>query len=329
MQAITIPSYGDADVLTLTEVAEPSHGSDDLLVEVKATAVNRADVLQRRGLYPPPGPKPEHEIPGLEFAGEVLECGVNAGGFSPGDRVMGLLGAGGYAQRVAINHRLAVRVPDSFSWTDAAACPEVFITAHDALLQASATTGESLLVHAAGSGVGVAAIQLARIMGMTPVIGTAGSSEKLDKAGALGLDVGINYKDQDFVDECKAATGGRGADVVLDFIGAAYLERNVSALAEKGRMVIIGLLGGLSAEINLGAVVGKRLQIHGTLLRSRSMEEKAMVTRAFEKSVLPHLASGAIKPVVDKVFTLREAADAHRYMESNANFGKIVLEVAG
>jgi NADPH:quinone reductase-like Zn-dependent oxidoreductase len=241
---------------------------------------------------------------------------------------MGLLAGGGYAERIVTNHRLAVHVPQSLSWVQAAACPEAFITAHDGLAQADAKTGESVLVHAAGSGVGVAAIQIARVMGATPIIGTAGSAAKLERAASLGLDVGVNYKDQDFVAECMSATGGKGVDVVLDFIGAAYLERNVAALAAKGRMVIIGLLGGLTGELNLGALLAKRLDIRGTLLRARSLEEKAMVTRAFEKSIVPHLASGRIAPVIDKTFALAEAVEAHRYMESNANFGKIVLAVS-
>ena len=327
MKAITIPSYGEPDVLTLTEVPDPVPGPDDLLIQVHATALNRADLLQRRGIYPQPGPTPEHEIPGLEFAGEVVRAGERARGFKAGDRVMGLLPGGGYAERVLTHHRLAVPVPDNLSWTDAASVPEAFITAHDALSQCGLVCGESVLIHAAGSGVGVAAIQIASVMGASPILGTAGSDDKLERARELGLDCPIHYKEKDFAQACLEDTGGRGADAILDFIGASYLERNLAALAEKGRMVVIGLLGGVTTDINLGLLLSKRLQIRGTLLRARSLEEKALATRAFEKSVLPHLAGGRVHAVVDRVLPLAEAGAAHRVMEANENFGKIVLSV--
>ncbi len=327
MKAITIPSYGEPDVLALADVSDPTAGPEELLVQVHATALNRADLLQRRGIYPQPGPKPEHEIPGLEFAGEVLRAGDRTEGFAVGDRVMGLLPGGGYAERIVTHHRLAVAIPDKLSWTDAAAVPEAFITAHDALLQCGLVCGESVLIHAAGSGVGVAAIQIASVMGASQILGTAGTDDKLERARELGLDCLIHYKEKDFAEACLQDTDGRGADVILDFIGASYLERNLVALAEKGRMTVIGLMGGVNTEINLGLLLGKRLQIRGTLLRARSLEEKALATRAFEKSVLPHLASGRIGAVVDRVLPLAEAAQAHRVMEANENFGKIVLEV--
>jgi NADPH2:quinone reductase len=327
MKAIVISEAGGPEVLQLRDIPEPLAGPDDLLVRVRATALNRADTLQRQGQYPQPGPRPEFEVPGLEFAGEVVRAGERAEGFAVGDRVMGLLAGGGYAEMVSINHRLALRVPDNLSWQEAGSIPEVFITAHDALLQCALQAGETVLVHAAGSGVGVAAIQVARVMGASLALGTAGSAEKLEAAKALGLDVGINYREQDFAQAALEATGGRGADVVLDVIGADYFERNLRAMAPKGRMVLVGLMGGAATQANLGMVLAKRLQIRGTVLRARSVEEKALATRALEKSVLPHLASGRIKTVVDRVFPLAEAAEAHRYMESNANFGKIVLEV--
>ena len=325
MKAIVIAEYGGPEVLALREIDEPEAGPDDLLVRVRATALNRADILQRRGLYPQPGPKPEHEIPGLEFAGEVASAGRNVTGFRAGDRVMGLLAGGGYAEVIIVNHRLASKIPDGLSFEDAAAVPEAFITAHDALVQCSFACGETVLVHAAGSGVGTAAIQIAKTMGASVVLGTAGSRDKLDAATRLGLDVAIDYKTEKFADRVREATGGRGVDVVLDFIGAAYLEDNVRALAEKGRMIVIGLMGGTSGDLALGALLQKRLSIRGTLLRARSLEEKATAIRAFEKSVLPHLATGRIRTVVDKVFPLAAAGDAHRMMEENANFGKIVL----
>lgn len=326
MKAIVISEHGEPEVLQLREVPDPAPGPDDLLVRVRATSLNRADLLQRRGFYPQPGPAPEHEIPGLEFAGEVEAAGARAAGFAKGDRVMGLLAGGGYAERVVVNHRLATKVPDDLSMVQAAAVPEAFITAHDALLQAGFGCGETVLVHAVGSGIGTAALQVAKAMGASLVLGTAGSEAKLASARDLGLDVGIDYRREDFAQRVHAATGGRGVDVVVDFVGASYLDANLRAMAEKGRMVVVGLLGGLSAELPLAMLLQKRLTVRGTMLRSRSLEEKADATRAFEKAVLAHLASGRIRPVVDRVMPLAEAAEAHRFMETNGNFGKIVLE---
>jgi putative PIG3 family NAD(P)H quinone oxidoreductase len=326
MKAIVIREFGEPDVLELRDIPEPECGPEDLLVAVRAAALNRADLLQRRGLYPAPEPKPAHDVPGLEYAGEVIRAGSRVVGFAPGDRVMGILGSGGYSERIVTHHRLAVRVPERLSWREAAAVPEAFITAHDALLQCGLSCGESVLIHAVGSGVGAAAVQVASVMGATPVLGTAGSPEKIAAAKALGLEVGIDYRNEDFVAATKGATAGRGANVIVDFIAAAYLERNLQALATSGRMIVIGLLGGLAAELNLALLLAKRATIRGTLLRSRSLEEKAAATRAFEKSVLPHLASGRIRAVVDSVFEIERVVDAHHYMERNANFGKIVLE---
>ncbi|HYC55228.1 MAG TPA: NAD(P)H-quinone oxidoreductase [Candidatus Binatia bacterium] len=327
MKAIVISQYGDPDVLVLRDIPDPVMGPEDVLVAVKATALNRADILQRRGFYPQPGAKPQFEVPGLEFTGEVLAVGERVLGIAAGDRVMGLLAGGGYAEKIVTHYRLVSPVPAGLSDEEAAALPEALITAHDALSQCSLVCGESVLVHAAGSGVGTSVVQVAKAMGATPVIGTAGSAEKLAQAAGLGLDAGINYKEETFPERARALTGGRGVDVIVDFIGASYLAGNVEALAEKGRMVVVGLMGGFSGELPLGPLLNKRLQIRGTLLRSRSLEEKAAATRAFEKSVLPHVASGAIKPVVDCVMALAEAPAAHRRMESNANFGKIVLRV--
>ena len=328
MKAVVITAPGGPEVLRYVDGPDPVAGPDDLLVAIKATALNRADLLQRAGGYPQPGPRPAHELPGLEYAGEVIAVGERVQGFAPGDRVMGLAAGGGYAELIAVHHRLAVRVPDSLSWIEAGATPEVYITAHDALLQCSLVAGESVLIHAAGSGVGVAAIQIAKMMGASLVIGTAGDDAKLGQARDLGLDVGVNYRSQDFAEEALKATGGRGVDVLLDVIGADYWERNMKSLAPKGRMVIVGLMGGNATNANLGALLQKRLQVRGTTLRARAMEEKAQATRAFEKSVVPHLASGRIRVVVDRIYPLAEAAAAQEYMASNANFGKIVLSVA-
>ncbi len=327
MKAVVIPSYGEPDVLKIETVPAPKPGPEDLLVGVRATALNRGDLLQRRGVYPQPGPQPEHEIPGLEFAGEVEAVGERVHDFKKGDRVMGLLTGGGYAEKVVTHHRLAVRVPESLSFAEAAAVPEAFITAHDALTQARLVCGESLLIHAAGSGVGIATIQIAAVMGASPIMGTAGSDEKLVRAQELGLDVPILYKTADFAQACLDATGRVGADVVIDLIGASYLERNLAALAPCGRMVLVGLMGGMTADINLGVVLGKRLQVTGTVLRSRPLEQKAAATRAFERSVLPHIAGGRIRPIIDRTLPLSEVVAAHEAMERNENFGKIVLEL--
>lgn len=327
MKAIVITKPGGPEVLQLMDVPEPAAGPDDLLVRVRATALNRADILQRLGGYPQPGRKPAHDIPGLEFAGEVAAVGERVEGFAIGDRAMGLLAGGGYAEMVVTHHRLAMKVPGALSWAEAGATPEVFITAHDALLQCGMTAGDTVLIHAAGSGVGVAAIQIAQLLGARMVLGTAGSDEKIERARALGLDVGINYRAKDFAEETLRATGGRGADVILDVIGADYWERNMKALALKGRMVIVGLMGGNSTTANIGVLLQKRAQVRGTTLRARPLEEKALATRAFEKSVLPHIASGRIKVVVDREFALAEAAAAQQHMEANANFGKVILNV--
>ena len=257
----------------------------------------------------------------------MVEAGARVEGFAPGDRVMGLLPGGGYAELVSTPQRLAVKVPDSLSWQEAGATPEVFITAHDALLQCNLQAGERVLIHAVGSGVGVAAVQTAKMMGASQVIGTAGSADKLARAAELGLDVGVNYREADFAEAVQEATAGAGVDVILDVIGADYWERNLRAIARQGRMVLVGLMGGGVAEnASLGPFLMKRLQVRGTTLRARPLEQKAQATRDFEKSVLPHIASGRIRVVVDRVYPLSEAVAAQAHMEANANFGKIVLE---
>jgi NADPH:quinone reductase len=326
MKAIVIARPGGPEVLEYRDVPDPVPGPEDLLVRVRATALNRADVLQRMGGYPQPGPKPAHEIPGLEFAGEVLAIGARVQAFKVGDRVMGLLAGGGYAEQVVVHERVAMKVPDALGWQEAGATPEVYITAHDAFRQCDLVAGESVLIHAAGSGVGVAAVQIAKVMGAAFVAGTASSDEKLQQSKALGLDLGINYKTADFADEVARATDGRGVDVLLDVIGADYWERNLKSLAPKGRMVLVGLMGGAGTQANLGMLLMKRLQVRGTTLRARPLEEKAAATKAFEKSILPHMASGRVKVVVDRVFPLARAGEAQTYLESNANFGKVVLE---
>ena len=240
---------------------------------------------------------------------------------------MALLGGGGYASLVTVPERQLMAVPESLDCEQAAAIPEVFLTAFDALFQqCELVPGESVLIHAAGSGVGTAAIQLAALAGCR-VIGTAGSDDKLAGAARLGLDVGVNYHDADFAEVVAADSGGRGVDVVLDVIGAPYWDRNIASLAVRGRMVLVGTMGGGKLETNVGALMGKRLRVHGTVLRARPSEEKAALTQTFARRYLHHFASGRLVPIVDRVFPLAEVADAHRHMESNANFGKIVLRV--
>ena len=326
MRAAVITEPGGPEVFRIQEIPDPIPGPEDVLVEVKATALNRADLLQRRGRYPAPlGIR--GDVPGLEMAGVVLSVGDLVEGFSEGDRVFGLLGGGGYAEKVITNYSMLAHIPDNLDFNNAAAVPEVFMTAYDALFNhCELRMGESALIHAAGSGVGTAAIQLAKSVGAV-TFGTAGSQEKIDKAKELGLDLGVNYNTQQFPEVIKDATNSRGVDVILDVIGAPYWVDNISSLATKGRMVIVGTMGGATQEVNLGALMQKRLTIKGTVLRSRSMPEKMTLNQQFVKHVLPLLGHGNIKPVVDRIFSIEEVADAHTYMETNANFGKIILSV--
>ena len=326
MRAAVITEPGGPEVLKVRELPDPVPGPDDVLVDIKASALNRADTLQRQGGYPAPPGSPD-DIPGLEFSGVVLEAGANVTDLSAGDRVFGLLGGGGYASRVVTHSRMAMRIPDNLDFVQAAAVPEVFFTAYDALFNhCDLSMGESVLVHAAGSGVGTAAVQLAHNAGAR-VFGTAGSSDKLQGAIELGMDVGINYREQDFSQVVREHTGGAGVDVLLDVIGADYWDRNLASLALRGRLVLVGTMGGGAVQVNLGPVMFKRLRVNGTVLRSRPIEEKIALTNQIKRHVLPLIASGAIKPVVDSVYPLEDAAGAHRYMESNANFGKIILSM--
>ncbi|MQG10241.1 MAG: NAD(P)H-quinone oxidoreductase [SAR202 cluster bacterium] len=326
MRAAVITEPGGPDVLRIMEVDDPVPGPEDILVDVKASALNRADMIQRQGNYPAPAGSPS-DIPGLEFAGVVVEAGERVVGMAKGDRVFGLLGGGGYASRTITHHRMAIPMPSDWDFVQAAATPEVYFTAYDALFnRGNLQMGESLLVHAAGSGVGTAAVQLAHQAGAF-VFGTAGSPKKLDGAAKLGMDVGINYHDEDFSAVVKEKTGGAGVDVLIDFIGGPYWDQNIASMAVLGRLVEVGLMGGARVEVDLGQLLGKRLQVTGTGLRGRTLEEKLAITAQFKRHVLPHLASGSMKPIVDRTFPLEEVADAHRYMETNANFGKIVLTI--
>ena len=327
MRAAVITEPGGPEVLKVQEVSDPVPGPDDILVDVRASALNRADTLQRQGGYPAPPGSPD-DIPGLEFSGVVLRTGEHVGDLQEGDRVFGLLGGGGYASRVVTHSRMVMRIPDNLDFVQAAAVPEVFFTAYDALFNhCELSMGEKVLIHAAGSGVGTAAVQLAHNAGAY-VLGTAGSDDKLRGAKDLGMDVGINYREQDFSAEVKEHTVGNGVDVLLDVIGADYWDRNLASLALRGRLVLVGTMGGGGVQADLRPIMFKRLRVHGTVLRSRPIEEKIALTNQIKRHMLPLIASGAIKPVVDSVYPLDQAAEAHRHMESNANFGKIILAVS-
>ena len=326
MKAIIRTGDGGPEVLQLAEVPSPTPTGTQLLVDVHATALNRADLIQRRGGYPPP--PGESEVLGLEVAGTVSAVGSAVeNGVSEGDRVFGLVGGGGYAEQTLIDYRMAMPIPDGWSFEQAAAVPEVFFTANENIFTlGKLSAGETILIHAGGSGVGSTGIQISRHAGATVFV-TAGTQEKIDKCKALGAVDGINYKTTDFVTEIQRLTDGQGVDVVLDFIGAPYLERNLSILKTKGRLLQVGLIAGASAEINLGAVMRNRLQIIGSVMRPQSIEEKIAITRRFVERWLPELKRGVLQPIIDTVFPLAQAQQAHEYMEANRNFGKILLKV--
>ncbi len=325
MRAAVMSEPGGPEVFRIEERPDPVVGPDEVLVAVRASALNRADLGQRRGGYPAPAGIPQ-DIPGLEAAGDVIEVGERVTAWRVGDRVMALLGGGGYASRVAVHERMAMRIPDALSYEEAASIPEVFLTAFDAIvLQCGLVSGESVLIHAVGSGVGTAALQIAAAASCV-TFGTAGSADKLERARALGLDVGINYREEDFAAVVTERTGGRGVEVVLDVIGGPYWQQNLAALAVQGRMIIVGSMGGTKVD-DLGMLSRKRLSVRGTGLRGRPLEEKATLTQEFVRRVLPLIARGRIVPVIDRVYPLAEVSDAHRRMESNENFGKIVLAI--
>jgi putative PIG3 family NAD(P)H quinone oxidoreductase len=327
MRAVVIAKPGGVEGLEIREVeTPPSPTADRVRVRVRATALNRADILQRKGHYPPP-PGAPRDIPGMEFAGEVEQIGSEVYSWQPGQRVFGICGGGAYAEYVIVPANHLAAVPANLSWAEAAAVPEVFITAHDALFtRARLQPGETVIVHAAGSGVGTAAIQLARAAG-AKAFGTSRTSEKLERAREFGLSqsIVINGDPLALVGAVQEWTEGRGVNVVLDVVGAAYFEANLKALAQKGRMVLVGTTSGSQATIDFGMVMSKRLILEGTVLRARSAEEKATATRLFASHVVPLLADGSIRAVIDRTYKLEEVREAHTRMESNENFGKIVL----
>lgn len=329
MKAITITAPGGVDVLEVREVPTPPIPTSDFVrVRVRAAGLNRADVLQRQGYYPAPPGYPA-DIPGLEFAGEVDEIGQQVRMWKRGQRVFGITAGGAQAEYVVSPESHLAEVPPNLDWAEAAAVPEVFITAHDALFtRAQLMTGETVLIHAVGSGVGTAAVQLARAAG-AKAFGTSRSPNKIERAREYGLNNGSVVTD-DFkamLHSVQNWTSGRGVDVIVDLVGANYFEANLKVLAAKGRLILVGTTAGAEAKINFGRVMSKRLTIVGTVLRARSNEEKATATRLFLEQVVPLLANATVKPVIDRVYQMDEIREAHSHMESNASFGKIVIAI--
>ena len=329
MKAVVITCFGGPEVLEVRDVPAPEPPAEEVLVQVRGTALNRADLLQRVGRYAAP-PGAQQNIPGLEFAGEVAALGANARRWREGDRVMGIVGGGAHAEFVTTHQDALAAVPTSLDWSAAGAVPEVFITAHDALRQAGFKAGENVLIHAVGSGVGLAATQLVRALGGR-AFGTSRTAEKIERAKAFGLESGYAVSEPGSLSGLSAfgvgVTGGRGFDVVLDLNGGPYFAASLEAMALRGRIVLIGGVAGGKAEVDLYQILGKRLHVIGTVLRARSLEEKIEITGAFEREVVPLLASGTIAPVIDSVFPLDQIQAAHRRLESNETFGKVVLTV--
>jgi NADPH:quinone reductase len=327
MRAVTIPAYGGPDVLTLTDVPKPRPKPEDILVQVRAAGVNRADCLQRAGTYPVPPGMRFSEVPGLELAGEVVEVGAAVTGFRAGQRVLGLVAGGAYAEYALIDQGLAVPLPEHWSFVEGASVIEVYCTANETVFELGRlAAGQTALIHAGASGVGTAAIQMARHVGATAFF-TAGSQAKIDQVLALGADRGILYRAQDFVEETLRATGGEGVDVIEDFVGGAYLARNLAALKEGGRLVLVGLMGGDRCDFGLGIMLRKRLSIHGFTLRAQSLANKRAIVARFRERWLPPLAAGTINPIIHTTLPLDEVQNAHALMEANQNVGKIVLTV--
>jgi putative PIG3 family NAD(P)H quinone oxidoreductase len=334
MKAVYVKEFGSAENLEIREIENPSKPKEkEVLVNVKAAALNRADILQRQGFYPAPKGFPER-ILGLEFAGEVAEIGDDVTEYKIGDRVFGITAGGAQAEFLLTEESLLAKIPDNLNFIEAAAVPEAFITAHDAIFtQGNLQTNETLLIHAVGSGVGLAAMQLAKAKNIR-TIGTSRTADKLTKCDELGLDYGIvanaslteGNNAKLFAELIENLNDGKGVDVILDLVGAQYFPANLESLNRKGRLILVGLTSGGTAEFKLGLALSKRLKIIGTVLRFRSLEEKAEATGKFVEDVLPLVAAGKIKPNLDKVFPVESVREAHEYLESNCSFGKVVLE---
>ncbi len=327
MKAIIITKPGGPEVLEIREVPKPEPQGEQVLIRVRAAGLNRADLMQARGHYPAPPGVPT-DIPGLEYAGQIEALGPNTTGpLNVGDRVFGIVSGGGQAEFLVSHERMVARIPDNLDFIEAAAVPEVFLTAHDALeTQAGIRAGERVLIHAAGSGVGTAAVQIAHAMGCV-VFGTSRTADKLEQAKALGLDHAIHGTDEDFAKVILKETAGRGVDVVIDFLGGPALTGNLASLATRGRLVIVGLLGGGKTDIDLATVLRKRLSIVGTTLRARPLEEKIAVTQRFADRVVPWLERGLVRPIVDRVFAFDDVRAAQARLEANLGFGKIILRL--
>ncbi|HVG38842.1 MAG TPA: NAD(P)H-quinone oxidoreductase [Pyrinomonadaceae bacterium] len=329
MRAVVITAAGDSEVLAVRQVPRPRAVGDRVRVCVRAAGLNRADLLQRRGLYPAPAGAPR-DIPGLEFAGEVEQIGDEVRSWKVGARVFGITAGGAQAEYVVIPESALAEIPPDFDWAAAAAVPEAFITAHDALFtQADLQMGEQVLIHAIGSGVGLAAAQLARAAGAI-VYGTARTPEKLEKVKEFHPDetIAVGERPDAFADAVREWSGGAGANVILDLVGASYLAANLASLAPRGRLIFVGTMGGNKATLDLSQVMGKRLRLLGTVLRARSTEEKARATRLFAAHVVPLLARGAVRPVIDSTYEMDQVREAHRRLESNQSFGKVILRIS-
>jgi len=325
MKAIHIQTEIEGRPLVWAEAEDPIPGPDDVLVENHATSVNRADLAQRAGHYPPP-PGASH-ILGLDMAGRILEMGQNVSGWEVGDRACALIPGGGYAERVAVPYQMLMPIPDGWSYEQGAATPEVFLTAFvNIFMEADFKEGETVLLHGGGSGVGTAAIQLVRQAGGRMIV-TAGKPEKIDKCLELGADLAINYREEDFAARVQDYTDGAGVDVIIDMVGADYLERNLSLLKLKGRLVYIATLSGSRAEVDLRTLMGRRLRMIGSVLRSRDPEEKVEITQRFMARFWPLLNEGTLQPVIDRIFPIEEANEAHQYLAEYRNVGKVVLKI--
>jgi len=326
MKAVVLREHGGPEVLQIEDVPSPTFGAEDILVSVAATALNRADLLQRMGFYPNPFPQGP-EIPGLEFAGTLKAVGERVTAWKVGDKVMGIVSGGAYAEELALHERQAMAVPAGMSLHDAAAIPEVFITAWDALVvQGGLTSGRWAMVHAGASGVGTAAIQICKAIGARIIVTC--SSGKVQSCKDLGADVVVDYGSQDFVEEVQKETNGRGVDVVLDVIGGDYVERNIASLAVKGHIIQVGVMAGKPMPFNVGLLLGKRASITGTVLRARPLDEKIAITQRFVSEMLPLFDTGALKPVIDSAYSIADVAKGHEFMASNGNVGKIVIDIA-
>lgn len=327
MRAVVLDQFGGPEVLRVREIPSPSAGPEEVLIKVFATALNRADLLEREGKYPPPGNPPRYQIPGLECAGEVIDVGDRVTKFKIGDRVMALLTGGGYAEYVTVHEQMAMTIPDRLGWSQAAAVPEAFLTAFDALFnKAEVSLGDRVMIHAGASGVGSAAIQLAKAVGAR-VLTTVGSVGKAEAVMSWGADRIVLYRSTSFLQEVKVWTRDQGVHAALDFVGQRYFSDNLMALSPGGTLVIIGTLSGTDASIDLGLLLARRLTVRGTVLRSRPVEEKMRLVQDFIRRGWPFLDNGQVKPVVDRQFSLDDAAEAHRYMATNQNIGKIVIAV--